>query len=56
MNLSDAAGKLKAIAEHACGAAGATGASVAETVIAACEQMLSDDVAANKVHPFYIEA
>lgn len=49
VNLSIAATALKALAEQEAGKQGASAASVTEAVVAACEQMLRDDVAANKV-------
>lgn len=49
VNLSIAATALKTLAEQEASKQGASAASVTEAVVAACEQMLRDDVAANKV-------
>jgi methylthioribose-1-phosphate isomerase len=49
VNLSIAATALKGLAEREARAAGATTTSVTGAVVGACEAMLADDVAANKV-------
>lgn len=49
VNLSIAAEALKALAAERAAAEGATAASVTGAVVDACEAMLHDDVAANKV-------
>lgn len=51
VNLSIAATALKSLAEQEAGKQGASAGSVTQAVVAACEQMLRDDVAANKVRP-----
>ncbi|PRW55925.1 translation initiation factor fusion with methylthioribose kinase [Chlorella sorokiniana] len=48
VNLSIAATALKSLAEQEAAKLGASATSVTEAVMAACEQMLRDDVAANK--------
>lgn len=49
VNLSIAAEALKSLAAEAAGRQGATATSVTTAVVDACEAMLHDDVAANKV-------
>jgi len=49
VNLAIAEQQLNALAARAAASSGATAASVAESVVDACEAMLSDDVAGNKV-------
>lgn len=49
VNLSIAAEALKRLAGEEAGRAGATAASVTAAVVAACQAMMAEDVAANKV-------
>ena len=49
MNLADAAGKLKAVAERFKDKEAATPVEVVKAVVEAAEVMLEEDIAANKV-------
>jgi hypothetical protein len=49
VNLADSAVKLKAVADKAAAASGATPTSITEAVVAAAEAWMADDIAANKV-------
>ena len=49
VNLADSANKLKAVADKAAEAPGATPQTVAKAVVSAAEAWMEDDIAANKV-------
>jgi 5-methylthioribose kinase len=48
VNLFEAVRRLKKVAQEACAASGATGATVCEAVVAAAEAMLKEDIQANR--------